>query len=242
MQKELNFKYNELTTPFEWSYSPYTKMWYEDKNTALPEFPIISKSIYKNAYILLNGEFSFTEVTNGNYEENAEEEEFTEYINYLFGKTEKGCDCFSLTLLLFFKNCETNIEGYEEICFCHDNLPLIEEFINNINRYGYASIYIEAFSGVKFFAWLHDDKIHFVIQDYKYARYKDTDTPLFKILCNIQADREDFCNRILELVNLYKVKCKNAIKNYMKINPSAKLSEYDMDFINWIFDKEQKDV
>ena len=68
------------------------------------------------------------------------------------------------------------------------------------------------------------------------------DTTLFKILCNIQADKEDFCNRILELVNLYKVKCKNAIKNYTKTNPSAKLSEYDKDFINWIFDKEQKDV
>lgn len=242
MQKELNFKYNELTTPFEWSYSPYTKMWYEDKNTALQEFPIISKSIYKDAYILLNGEFSFTEVANGDYEEDVAEEEFTEYINYLFGETEKGCDCFSLTLLLFFKNCETNIEGYEEICFCHENLPLIEEFINNINCYRYASLYIEAFSGVKFFAWLHDDKIHFVIQDYKYARYKDTDTPLFKILCNIQADREDFCNRILELVNLYKVKCKNAIKNHIKTNPSAKLSGCDNDFINWIFDKEQKDV
>lgn len=30
MQKELNFTYNELITLFEWSYSPYTKMWYED--------------------------------------------------------------------------------------------------------------------------------------------------------------------------------------------------------------------
>lgn len=104
MQKELSLEYNELSTPFEWSYSPITQMWYEDTEDIKPEFPIDTTWEADNVYVRLNDDC-----------DEKSEEEFEQYINYLFGNISNGCDCFSLIWIFKAKNIVTSDIKYLEV-------------------------------------------------------------------------------------------------------------------------------
>lgn len=223
MQKELSLEYNELSTPFEWSYSPITQMWYEDTEDIKPEFPIDTTWEADNVYVRLNDDC-----------DEKSEEEFEQYINYLFGNISNGCDCFSLTWIFKAKNIVTSDIKYLEVCCCNDYLPLLEGFINNIKCGGYANLYIEAFSGVKLFAKVYNDKLHFVVQDYKKLKYDEANIPLFGVIYNVFADKEEFCLQIINNIRKYKLKCKKAIENYLTKNPSATFCGFDKNFIEWV--------
>ena len=226
MQKELNFEYDELSTPFEWSYSPVTKMWYEDKIDIMPEFPIDTTQINDKLNTYLNCD----------YDENSAEEEIEKYINYLFENTLDGFDCFSLGWIFESKNIVTSDIKNLEINLCNNYLPLIDEFINNIKYNGYATLYIEAFSGVKLFAKAYNDKLHLVVQDYKTIKYTETNVMPFQVIYNVVTDKENFCTQTIENIRKYKVKCKNAIDNYLTQNPSAKLRDIDKIFVYWVME------
>ncbi len=139
-----------------------------------------------------------------------------------------------MTWIFKAKNIATSDIKYLEVCCCNDYLPFLEGFINNIKCGGYANLYIEAFSGVKLFAKVYNDKLHFVVQDYKKLKYDEANIPLLGVIYNVFADKEEFCIQITNNIRKYKLKCKKAIENYLTKNPSATFCGFDKNFIEWV--------
>ena len=142
MQKEIGF-YDDLTDPYMLSYSPYTKMWYEDSYEQMPEPDVKAEELLN---FKLHDEFGDWAVWEGdekyyNYEE--EKEDFKKYVKYICGEKDLwGYDgAFSVSILLKSKK----QKKYIHIAI-HEFIDL-EEFIKNINTKDFSSIYIEAFTG-----------------------------------------------------------------------------------------------
>ncbi len=68
--------YDDLNTPYFYSYSPYTKMWYEDKNEKLPEPDTLPEEVEN---------FGFRDTLDDwRTEQKVIKDEFEKYIQYLF--------------------------------------------------------------------------------------------------------------------------------------------------------------
>ena len=161
MQKEIGF-YDELSIPYDYSYSPYTKMWYEDSSEQLPEPNVPSEEIANFKLFDKLGDWAVWEGDEKYYDYEEEKGDFENFIKYVCGENDMWAyDSYSSSILLKSEKQEKYIHiGVHEFIY-------LEEFVKNIYSKNYSSIYIEAFTGVKFFVWKKgDNKIRLVVQQY----------------------------------------------------------------------------
>lgn len=198
--------YNEFSTPYYYSYSPYTKMWYEDINEQIPEpntqpeelakFEIISTLGHLGIW---EGEESYYDCNN--IEEDKEEwEDFEKYIKYICGEKDFfAYDSYSVSL--FFKSNEQAKFAHISV---HEFIEL-EEFVRNLSLKAFSSIYIEAFTGVKFFVWhKENNKIRLVIQEYGLGSAGQIDCSELAIAFDVLIDKDEFIEEFLRVIDKYK--------------------------------------
>lgn len=211
MQKEIGF-YNDDTTPYKYSYSPYTKMWYEDEYEQMPEPNVPAEKI---AHFKLDDELGLCTWMNGkkycDYEE--EKVDFENYIKYVCDGENYGFDACDVSILPNSKILEIDISiSIEEFID-------LEEFIKNIDNKNYSFLYCKDFSGMKFFAWKKENnKIRLLIQRYGTFEIGYIDYDQLCVEYDMKIDKDEFVNEFMRVINKYKNLVIKKIEEYENKN------------------------
>ena len=209
MQKDIGF-YDDLFTPYDYSYSPYTNMWYQDSCENMPE-PDTEPEEVKNFKLVDElGDWALCEGDEEYYDYEENQEDFKKYVRYICGENDlRYYDSFSASILLKSENQKKYIyiDAWE--------LVGLEEFIKNINLNNYSTLYIEAYTGAKFFVWnKENNKIRLIVQQYGLGSVGYIDYNLLTVDYDALINKDEFISEFLNFINKYKNLLFSAIKEY----------------------------
>lgn len=229
MQKDIGF-YEGLFTPFEYSYSQYTKMWYQDSCENMPEPDTVPEEVKKFKLVDEFGDWAVWGGDEKYYNYDEQQEDFEKYVRYICGEKDLwGYDgAFSASILL---KSETK---KKYIHIADWELYNLEEFIKNINLNNYSTLYIEGYTGVKFFVWdKGNNKIRFIAQQYEIGHAGYIDYNLLTVDYDALIDKDEFVSGFLNFVNKYKNLLFSAIKEYENSHNIIFTNPMDIPYIKY---------
>lgn len=210
-KKEVNF--TAFITPMDYHYNPDDGLWY-DIDTEQPPVPTTVPFVDENFYIeFYNGNYGFDEPnTDQEFEYDASE------------ALQGGVTGPGLTFLF------TNQYGEKLDCFFESwYLWDLEEFIENVKTNKFSSVYLEAYSDLKFLVWpLPNHKLRFAIQYYypyqdyysgSYDNYgKGTVYKFLDRILDVEVDKDQFIKTFEDAIAQAKAALSTLINNYVKNN------------------------
>ncbi len=229
MQEEIF--YDELSTPYDYSYSPYTKIWYADAHEQIPEPDVEPEELSKFKLHDELGDWAIWEGDEKYYDYDEEKEEFHKYVKYICGEKDLwSYDSYSASILF-----ESEKQKKYAHISVHEFINL-EKFLKNIDAQDFSSIYIEAYTGIKLFVWKKENnKIRFVVQQYGLGSGGYIDYDLLTIGYDVIIDKNEFVNEFMRFINKYKNLLFEKIKEYEKEHNIKFSNPMNIPYINhWL--------
>lgn len=203
----------EFITPMDYHYNPDDSLWY-DVDTEFPPIPTTNPFVDENFNI---------EFYNGNYK--FEEPNTDQEFEYDVLEALQGVICGPGLTFIFTNQHSEKLDCFFESWYLWD----LEEFIENVKSNKFSSVYLEAYSDLKFLVWpLPNNKLRFAIQYYyphqdyypgTYDNYgKGIGYKFLDRILDVEVDKDRFVKAFEYAIAQAKAALSTLINNYVKNN------------------------